>query len=281
MKGLKVIAAILLSLILLGVQSALMCTFAVDKSLSPEATEKAVRDSDFAAQIYQQTADQNTNVIIQEQLKKALRTDAATKAIANYISGTSNAILHGTTYQKYSKADLLELSEQSLDELSSESGISPSKSQKKLVLNYIEQDADTIVKAMNEALPVPEEDISDTSQMYYIQKFFSAPTQVALALSMILLGIFLIALFWKSKLGFIWWAVTSALCGWLFLSISFSTDSLVLSQVQTSAAPLEVLIVNMIQAGTHPIGIIALVWSLVLIVLCIVLRRLLRRPLTV
>lgn len=281
MKVLKVFVALIISFLLLCTQALLMGAFACDKSFASGSVTKAIQETDFTQQLYEEAlkaSNKEADKTVQQFLKGALQTDTAARFMGDYASSAINSVLYGKEYTRFTQDDLNQLASESLDELSKKSGIQISDSQRQQVLSYVKDNGDSIVKQINDTLPVVEqESITDNSEMAAIsqvQTFLGTPLRVVLIIICVIIGIMLAALFWRSKLGFIWWATVSFILGSVFLLLGTSSD-LLSSYIQDSGegTVFSLLLTGMFSQGFTFVGIAALALTALLVVICLICRK--------
>lgn len=285
MKVLKVFVALIVSVLLLCTQGLLMAAFACDRSFSTDSVTKAIQETNFTKEIYEQAlsaSDRAADEKVQSFLLQAMGTDAASEAIGEYASSAINSVLYGEQFSQFTLEDLNRLAEDSLNELSAQTGVAISDSQKEQVLKYVNKNGSEIVNEINNTLPVLESDpnmsSSDLAAISQVQTFLGTPIRIALCAVCLILGILLIALFWGSKLGYIWWAFISFILGSVFLLLGTSSNMLS-SYIQDTGegTTFSLLLTGMFTRGFTFVGIAALVLMAVLIVLCLVGRGVSRR----
>lgn len=285
MKVLKVFVALIISFVLLCTQALLMGAFACDKSFSSGSVTKAIQETDFTQQLYEEAlkaSNKEADKTVQQFLKGALQTDTASRFMGDYASSAINSVLYGKDYTSFTQEDLNKLASESLDELSSKTGVQISDAQRQQVLSYVKDNGASIVKQINDTLPVVEEqsitDNSDTAAISQIQTFLGTPIRIVLIIICVILGIMLAALFWRSKLGFIWWAAVSFTLGSVFLLLGTSSD-LLSSYIQDSGegTAFSLLLTGMFSQGFTFVGIAALVLTALLVVFCLVGRKISKR----
>ena len=122
MKVLKVFLAVILSFLLLCAQGALMGVIACNEAISSDSIAKAVQETDFTNQISQQAldaasrqADENADEKVSEFLNEAMQTDAASEFIGQYTASAIQSALQGENFSRFTKQDLLDLTDESLD----------------------------------------------------------------------------------------------------------------------------------------------------------------------
>ncbi|MCQ4636199.1 hypothetical protein NE619_05620 [Anaerovorax odorimutans] len=285
MKVLKVFVALIVSFLLLCTQGLLMGAFACDRSFSAGSVTKAIQETNFTKEIYEQAlaaSDQDADKKVQSFLLQAMGTDTATNAIGQYASSAINSVLYGEQFSQFTLEDLNRLAEDSLNELSSQTGVAISDSQKEQVLKYVNKNGPEIVNEINNTLPVLEDDStmgsSELAAISQVQTFLGTPIRIALCAVCLILGIILIALFWGSKLGYIWWAFVSFILGSVFLLLGTSSNMLS-SYIQDTGegTTFSLLLTGMFTRGFTFVGVASLVLMAVLIVLCLVGRSVSKR----
>lgn len=285
MKVFKVLVALVLSFALLCAQGLIMSGFACDKSFSPKAVTKAIQETNFTQELYQQTlknSNANSNEQVQEFLQKALQTDTASQLVGRYASSAIGSVLYGQEFTRFTKKDLMDLTSDSLEELDKSTGGMLTDKQKQAALGYVRANGNALVDEINKTLPVLEQTASlDNEEMAAIakaQRLLSAPVRAALGGTCLILGIILIALFWRSRLGFLWWAAISVLLGAVFLFLGTSSDFLT-SYIQDSGegTTFALLLTGMFSQGLTLVGYVAIGLALFLVLLCLMGRKLASR----
>lgn len=287
MKVFKVIIALILSCALLFTQGVLTGTVACNHSISQDSITKAIRDTNFTSQLSEealqmssQIADKKTQIF----LTQALQTDAASEFMGEYAAAAIDSALQGKDAAQFTKQDLLDLANDSLDELSAQTGVPVSESQKQMVTDYVNTNGDALIQEINSAARTassgPLSDSSDPEPLTLLHTILSLPFQALLAGVCLILGIFLLALFWRSKLGFIWWAIVSFIVGSLYLFMGTSTDLLTNYVEETGdGTAFSLLLTSVFSQGFTFAGICSLALTAVLTALCLISRKLCRHTL--
>ncbi len=285
MKVFKVLVALVLSFALLCAQGLLMGGFACDKSFSPKAVTKAVQETNFTQELYQQTlknSNAKSNEQVQEFLQQALKTDTASQLVGQYASSAIGSVLYGQEFTRFTKKDLMDLTSDSLEELDKSTGGMLTDEQKQAAMGYVRANGNALVEEINKTLPVLEQtaalDSEETAAIAKAQRLLSAPVRAALGGACLILGIMLIALFWRSRLGFLWWAAISVLLGAVFLFLGTSSDFLT-SYIQDSGegTTFALLLTGMFSQGMTLVGYVSLGLALFLALLCLIGRKLASR----
>lgn len=285
MKVFKVLAALVLSFALLCAQGLLMGGFACDKSFSPKAVTKAVQETNFTQELYEQAlknSNAKSNEQVQEFLQNALKTDTASQLIGTYASSAIGSVLYGRQYTQFTKKDLMDLTSASLDELDKSTGGMLTDKQRQAAMNYVRANGSSLVEEINRTLPVLDQSMSldseEISAIAKVQKLLSAPVRAALGGACLILGIMLIALFWRSRLGFLWWAAVSFILGATFLLLGTSSD-LLTNYIQDSGegTAFALLLTGMFSQGMTLVGLVAMGLTVFLVLLCLISRLLAAR----
>lgn len=280
MKVLKVILALVLSFALLCFQGLFMGTLACNKSISQDAIAKSIQETKFtsllskeAMQISNQIADEKTQAF----LNQALQTNAASEIMGEYAAAAIDSALHGRDISQFTKQDLLTLADDSLDELESQTGISVSESQKQMVKDYVDTHGDALIQEINSAVQTTDSavlDDSDLALLSQLKAVLSTPFQALLAGACLILAFFLVLLFWRSKMGFIWWAAVSFIAGSFYFLIGTSTDLLTnYAQETGDGTAFSLLLTGMFSQGFTFAGICGLILTAVLVLVCLISRK--------
>lgn len=282
MKILKVFLAVILSIALLCAQGILMGILACNESFSQESITESIRTTDFTGQLYDGAlgaSGQGADGQAAQVLEQVLKTDTISEFLGEYAADSIDAILRGEEQREITREDLSRLTSDSLDELASKSGISIPKAQRRLMEAYVEQNADDILRGINDNLP----NIADTNipgnaeaqaALARIQILMGTPVQVLLGIVCLVLGILLVMLFWRSKLGFAWWAAVSFLLGSAFFFLG-NSSGLLGSYIRETGdgTVMGLLLSGMLRQGFTFAACCGFGLMLLLMILCLVLRK--------
>ncbi|MCI8645374.1 MAG: hypothetical protein HFE76_00970 [Firmicutes bacterium] len=286
MKVFKVLLAIILSIGLLCAQGVLMGILACDKSISQESITESFQTTDLASQLYEEAlrasqaaSSQARDPQAAQMLQKAMQTDTVSEFIGEYAADSIDALLHGENAEEFTKEDLSRLTSDSLDELSSKSGISIPQEQRQIVKNYINENADDITAAVNQNLPSlantnPAANAEARETLARLQIVLGPPVIALLSVVCLVLGILLVMLFWRSKLGFAWWAAVSFLLASVFFFLG-NSSGLFSNYIQETgdgdAAAL--FVTSILQQGFTFSALCGFGLTALLVVVCLVLRK--------
>lgn len=281
MKVVKVLIAIVIAAGLLLAQGLLAGIISCNKSISRDAIAESIQNTDFTQQLCQQVLQKGSRKADEKTLaflKEALKTETASRFMGEYAASSIDSMLHGTEVKAFTKEDLQDLTDDSLEELSSKSGIPVSSAQKKLVTGYIDKNADYIVKSVNHTLlsnsPAAVSGTDNKHALEQIRFMLSPSVSIFLSGFCLILGILLILLFWKSRLGFIWWAVISFLDGSAYFLVG-NSSSIFSSYIRETGdgTTFSLLLTDMLSHGFTFAGLCGFGLTVLLTGVCLILRK--------
>lgn len=286
MKVFKILLAIILSIGLLCAQGVLMGILACDKSISRDSITESIQTTDFAGQLCdevlrasQAASGGNWDPQAAQILDQVVRTDTVSRFMGEYTADSIDALLHGEEREEFTEEDLSRLASGSLDELSSKSGLSIPEAQRRIIESYINANAEEITAAINDQLP----GIADTNTagntearktLAQLQIILGPPVIALLSVICLVLGILLSMLFWRSKLGFAWWAAVSFLLGSIFFFLG-NSSGLFSSYIRETGDgdAIALLLSGILHQGFTFAALCGFGLTALLIIVCLVLRK--------
>ncbi len=111
MKALKVIAAIVVSLLLLGSEGMAMGIFSVDRALSEETINKTIAETGIIDDLIDEALSDSTVSMAGsygELVKSAMKTEAMNSFFAAYLTSAIRSEVYGEQYEEIADADVLD-----------------------------------------------------------------------------------------------------------------------------------------------------------------------------
>ncbi|MEG0829900.1 MAG: hypothetical protein RSD88_05345 [Anaerovoracaceae bacterium] len=275
MKAFKVLIALIISIGLLCCQILLIGVFSSEKALSAEGISAAIGKTDIVNQVCENTLDDTILENIPgstDLIKKGLHSEIGTNIVGEYASKLVFSVLRGDDMPGFTGADVKNVLDSGIENSNLDATTSA------LVSKYVSDNQDTLASQLNNRLPSPTtlrgEDIGINQTVFnVVQTLYEPLGKILIAGLALVFGVILIALFWESKLGFMWWSIVSFISG-LALMLSGLLATLFTSVTVDS---------SVIAAGfgllEKPLsigGVISFGFGVLLIIFCITFRKLFR-----
>ena len=237
MKALKVIAAILISLLLLASEGMAMGIFSVDRALSEKTINKTIAETGIIDDVIDEALSDSTVSMggsYGELVKSAMKTEAMNSFFAAYLTSAVRSEVYGEQYEEIADDDLMQAFSSAIDEMASSGALQISQAEESIIKNVLKH-----------ALPDLPEDLNSLALQYdttngqmardasseadALQMLLGRGMQWIMVLVSAALCAVLIALFWRSKGGFLWSAVVTGLvtAGYVLLTALGASGTLV------------------------------------------------------
>lgn len=272
MKILKVIAAVILAIALLISESLVMGLFSVDKALSEKSIKKSLNQTELISQLVDEAVGEKTVNMggkYGDIIKQTMETEAMTNFFSEYITSAVRSELYSEEYREVANDELLKAFTAGIDELSQSGAIR---------INPVEEAV--IKQAMLEAIPDLTKDLNSIMNEYDVtdgqteqataladedvQKMLSWGTRIKILLISAVLCAALIALYWRSKNGFIWCAAVTGMNSLVYFTLILTGVGGIFDTV--SADPSEQFVLNMMTNGFKGVAIAGLVIMILFII---------------
>ncbi len=279
MKAIKIISAVIIAIILFAAESLVMGLFAVDKAVSEDSVRESMAESDIVAQLVDEALEEATvNMGGQygEMVKAIFRTEAMNGFVSEYVTAAINAELYGRQYEEIGEDDLVSAFSAGIDEVNASGTYNISPMEGELLKQAMQQEAPDLTAALNEQVGRYETLRGENTQQTLNedlegQPFMNPVVKVILVLVCVLMCAGLIVLCWRSKLGFLWCAVITALVSAIYLGLDG-----VVGEIGVSSAA-DRMMLSMVQNGFEGISaagfIIAAVFLIAFVIAKIISRR--------
>lgn len=237
MKALKVIAALLISLLLLASEGMAMGIFSVDRALSEKTINKTIAETGIIDDMIDEALSSSTVSMggsYGELVKSAMKTEAMNGFFAAYLTSAIRSEVYGEQYEEIADDDLMQAFSSAIDEMESSGAIQISQAEESIIKNVIKQELPDLTENLN-SLALQYDTTNGqlardaSSETDALQTLLSRSTQWIMVLVSAALCAVLIALFWRSKGGFLWSAVVTGLvtAGYVLLTALGASGTLV------------------------------------------------------
>lgn len=277
MKGIKIAAVLILSLILLTAECAALGFYALDRALSEDAIEETVKESGIIGQLADEALQESTVSMGGEygdMAKAILETDAMMDFFAEYTAAALHAQVYGNVQQEIADDELMEAFSRGIDQVNESGSMTISPLEAEFLRKAMQAEIPDLTASLSEQISRYDALGGDTEAAAEADRTVSALTGIGTKLLslVICLGALagLIALCWKSKLGLIWGAIVTALASLIYGGLYLIGADAVLSV--TSASPVEEMALSMVTGGFRSAALAGAVITAVLLVAFVVLR---------
>ena len=152
MKALKVIAAIVVSLLLLGSEGMAMGIFSVDRALSEETINKTIAETGIIDDLIDEALSDSTVSMAGsygELVKSAMKTEAMNSFFAAYLTSAIRSEVYGEQYEEIADDDLMQAFSSALDEMESSGAIKISGMEESIIKGMIKKELPNLTEDLN------------------------------------------------------------------------------------------------------------------------------------
>ena len=283
MKAAKVIAAIVLCIALLAAEGSAMGLFAVDKALSEESLKESMRDSNIIEQLVDEALADNTVNMGGEygEITQAIfRTDPMRDFFTAYLTSAIRMELYGEPYEEVAYDELMAAFSQGVDEVNASGQYEITAMEADLLKQAMQAEAPDLTAKLNAQIGRYEAISGDLTERAaqpdeLVQRLMGGGSRAVSLAACVLLCAALIALYWKSKFGFLWCGIVTALAASIYGGLSIVVKKMLFSAESVSAS--EEMALSMITEGFGTVALAGAVWAVIFIALFAVLKGIDRR----
>ena len=278
MKALKVIAAIVIAVLLLAGESMVMGIFSVDKALSEDNINTAIEETGIIDELVDEVLSENTVNMggkYGEAVQEAMKTDSMKSFFAAYMTSALRSSAYNESYEEIGEDDLTKAFSSAREEVKSSGKVELSSTEEELIRQEMMKEIPDITDDLNRIISQYDTTDSDlaqdvASQSSSVQLLTGMGIRLlALAGSMVLCAA-LIALFWRSKGGFIWCAAVTAIVSVIFLALTRIGGGGVVNLYSVSVA--EQFALNLLTSGFKSVAIGGFIVAALFVAAYIILR---------
>ncbi|NLD18635.1 MAG: hypothetical protein GX663_00075 [Clostridiales bacterium] len=277
LKLVKIIAALVLALLLLTAEGIFMGMFSVDRALTKDSVEEEIADSAIIDELLEEALVQSTvndAGLYGDIIQQVLKTETMTNFFANYMTGAMRAQLYGEEYEEIANDELMTAFSKGVEEATESGTVNISPMEEEYLKQKMEYEIPVMTQSLNEIAEEYEASQGVTIQRLMakedgIQKYIGTGHRIVMALACIVFSIGLIALFWKSRLGFLWCGVVTAIVATCYGLVALLGRYIVMDSVNY---PGDAFIVGVVENGFEYIVVAGYIAAAILIGLCILLR---------
>lgn len=224
MKVVKIIAAVVLSVALIASGSAAMGVFSIDRAVSEDSVSKAIKDTGIVQELTDEVMSENTVNMggkYGDIVKAAMNTDAMNAFFSSYITAAARSEIYGEHYEEIGSDELLSAFSSAIDELKSSGQADITSEEEEIIRAAMLHEIPDLTESINENIAEYDTTAPAGGQEDELTGIFTQ-TGIKLltgAVSIVLCAL-LVALFWRSKAGFIWCAVVFGITALIYKCLS-------------------------------------------------------------
>ena len=228
MKAVNIILAIILTIILFAAEALTMGLFAVNKAASEDSVRGALDESGVVEQLVDEAISEGTVNMggeYGEMMQAVFRTEPVKDFFAVYVSAAVNTQLFGDEYEEIADDDLMRAFSDGIDEVNETGAYEITPLEGELLRQAMQREIPDLTATLNSQVSrydTLDGDVSNAALNSYGENTFIM-SDAARALSMavcVVIAAAVAALCWRSRLGFLWCAVTMALASLIYMGLA-------------------------------------------------------------
>lgn len=273
MKAIRVILAVIAVIALFAAEALTMGLFALDKAVSEESVREALEKSDVVAQMVEEAlAEETVNMGGEygEMMGAVLQSNAVNDFMSAFVSSAVNTQLFGDSYEEIANDELLMAFSEGIDEVNESGAYEISPMEGELLRKAMQQELPDLTATLNEQM----EGYAALEGVYSDQAvneitgapFSSAVMETMGVIACLLLAAAVVALCWRSRLGFLWCAITMAVVSMVYCAMAVALGAM------TSVSAADTMIFIMTKKGFETVWMPGLIIAVVFFAAFIVLK---------
>lgn len=228
MKAVKIILAIIAVVALFVAEALTMGLFALDEATSEESVREALTESDIVSQLVDEALAEGTvNMGGQygEMMKAIFSTEAIDDFFTRYVTAAVNTQFFGDPYVEVADDELMAAFSKGIDQVNAEGEYQISPLEGELLRQAMQQEVPDLTASLNQQMEQYESLDGDLSEEVFTSitgdaSVSSGTARIFSAAICVILCAAVIALCWRSRLGFLWCAVTIALVSLIYWGLA-------------------------------------------------------------
>lgn len=280
----KIIAALIISVILLAVNGMVFGLFAADHALSESSIHKTIKETELIESTLNEALRDNTVNMggqYEDMLNAIMKSDAMTDFFTAYMKAAIDTEVYGKPYQEVANDELTRAFSDGIAEVSASGKFKISPLEETVMTAAMAQEIPDLTQNLNSAIThydttsgeLVQGTLDDANELAVVM---GKPMRIGLLLADAVCCILLIILFWRSRLGFLWCAVNTGLVSAGYLLI-YKAGSLAAGGTGDDSLA-DYFLMNMAGRGFLRVAIVGFAITAAWIVLCIVFRRFRKKP---
>ncbi len=228
MKAVKIILAIIAVVALFVAEALTMGLFALDEATSEESVREALMESDIVSQLVDEALAEGTvNMGGQygEMMKAIFSTEAIDDFFTQYVTAAVNTQFFGDPYVEVADDELMAAFSEGIDQVNAEGEYQISPLEGELLRQAMQQEVPDLTASLNQQMEQYESLDGDLSEEVFTSitgdaSVSSGTARIFSAAICVILCAAVIALCWRSRLGFLWCAVTITLVSLIYWGLA-------------------------------------------------------------
>lgn len=283
MKAVKITAAIIVSIILIAAESILMGLFSVDKALSEDSIREALEETNITQRLADEMLSENTVNMggkYEGMIKNVMQTDAMKDFFAAYIVSAVRSEVYGEPYEEIADDELMKSFSLGIDEVNNTGAVNISSSEEELLKQAMMKEIPDLTDKLNESIVKYRTTDSELAQNIVsadddVKTMMSMKTRLILILVSVMSCAALVALFWRSRAGFLWCGIVTALTAAIYGLLTLLGEDVIFDAATASDS--EKFVVSLVSAGFSAAAAACVVLAALFIVIYIILKIVNRR----
>lgn len=279
MKAVKVILTIIAVIVLFAAESLVMGLFSVDRAISAESVREAMDESDIIAEMVDEVLTKETVNMGGEygyMVNAIFRTEAMNGFFTDYITSAVNSQLYGEKYEEIADDEFMSAFSDAIDEVNESGDFSISPMEEELIKQEAQRQAPDFTESLNRQVEQYETLSGDSTEAALEAQlsenaFMHPAVRIILTLFCAALCAAVIALCWKSRLGFLWCCITTGIASLIFRGLYAFTGTMDFS------SPDDQMVYIMVQKGFGSVSAAGFAVTAVFLLAFIVFKLLSRR----
>lgn len=223
MKVLKIVIACILAIALIAAESTALGMFSMDRAVAESNVEKAIDDTDIVQSMTDEVLSENTVNMggkYGDVINAAMETQAMNDFFSSYISSTIRSRIYGEPQNEIGSDEMLAAFSSAVDELREKGKTDISTTEEDVIKGAMLREVPDLTSDIDDMISsydTTDSDVLGQSEDGSTLESLAGPGSRLIAFgAAVLLCAALIALMWRSKAGFIWCAVVSAVTALIF-----------------------------------------------------------------
>lgn len=278
MKVLKVVAAVIIAVALIVGESVALGFVSVDKALSEETVDITLKETGIVDEMVDEVLSENTVNMggkYEPVVREVMNSDAMKSFFSAYLTSAVRGQVYGEKYEEIGEDDLTRAFTSGMDEVKSSGKADISSMEEEIIRRTMMMEIPDMTADLNQVLEKYNVTDSELASDLIIanddmQSFMSMGTRILVLAICTLLCAGLVALFWRSKAGFIWCSVVMVLTAVIYLVLSNIGDTEFINMYTSSLTEQFALI--LISAGFMKAAVRGFIIAAIFVIVYIVLK---------
>jgi len=292
MDALKAFLSIIICVVLLAAEGVAMGLFSMERALSDDAIGETIKTTMAGTEITQQLVDEalaqsavSADSHYGEVAKAVMETDAMTGFLAGHLASAVNQEINGEPAAEISEEELLDVFSQGIDEVNDTGIYTISEEEGAALTQVMQQEVPALMEQLSQHSGEHGTAIAELSEQIMgeemgllndLRKYLDEGTRLKVMAVCAVLALIVIVLNWRSRFGFFWCGLVTAVVSALYWGLAFlGAEKIITYMLHTSY--LQEAALSMITSGLRDAALVGSVAAAALIIIFIVFKTMDRR----